>query len=88
MKARRPADLVTVSPSTAVVMTRPWSPASPRILRNTGSAKKAITAVARKLGIILWRIAIGPHVYTPGVTRIPKKVFEGMKQRAARKAAA
>lgn len=59
-----------------------------RILRNTGSAKKAITAVARKLGIVLWRIAIGPHVYMPGVSRMPEKVFEGMKRRAARKAAA
>jgi transposase len=59
-----------------------------RILRNTGSAKKAITAVARKLGIILWRIAIGPHVYMPGVSRIPETVFEGMKRKADRVAAA
>lgn len=59
-----------------------------RMLANTGSEKKAITAVARKLAIILWRIAIGPHPYTPGVSRVPKQVFEGMKRRAAKAATA
>jgi transposase len=34
-----------------------------RLLANTGSAKKAITALARKLGIILWRISVTGESY-------------------------
>jgi len=36
-----------------------------RMLRNTGLAQKAITAVARKLAIILWRLACEVRAYRP-----------------------
>ena len=36
-----------------------------RMLCNTGLAQKAITAVARKLAIILWRLACETRVYRP-----------------------
>jgi transposase len=54
-----------------------------RLVHNTGSGKKAIVALARKLGIILWRIATGALPYCPGVLNVPEAVFEGMKRRAA-----
>ena len=34
-----------------------------RMLRNTGVVQKAITAVARKLAIILWRLALEQRAY-------------------------
>jgi len=49
----------------------------------SGLKQKAITAVARKLGVILWRIALGPRDYCPGLVNIPPGVFEGMKRRQA-----
>lgn len=48
---------------------------------HSGLKQKAITAVARKLGVILWRIALGPRDYCPGLVNIPPGVFEGMKRR-------
>lgn len=48
---------------------------------HSGQKQKAITAVARKLGVILWRIALGPREYCPGLVNIPPGVFEGMKRR-------
>ncbi len=36
-----------------------------RLLRNTGNPKKAITAMAHKLGVILWRITIDQTSYRP-----------------------
>lgn len=53
-----------------------------RYLSNTGSPQKAITALARKLAIVLWSIAKNDEPYCPGVTRIPEKVFEGMKRQS------
>lgn len=38
-----------------------------RLVRNTGSAKKAIVAMARKLGIVLWKISIEQKEYKPRV---------------------
>ena len=35
------------------------------LIRNTGNPKKAITAMAHKLAIILWRITINRTVYSP-----------------------
>lgn len=37
-----------------------------RLVRNTGSAKKAIVGMARRLGILLWRISVSRQVYQPG----------------------
>ena len=39
-----------------------------RLVANTGSAKKAIVAVARRLGIVLWKISIQQREYTPQPT--------------------
>lgn len=39
-----------------------------RYLRNTGNSKKAIVAVARRLGIILWKMMITGKPYTPPET--------------------
>ncbi len=36
-----------------------------RLVGNTGSGKKAIVAMARKLGIVLWRISVQQKEYTP-----------------------
>lgn len=36
-----------------------------RVLSSTGLAQKAITAVARRLGIILWRLLVEKRAYTP-----------------------
>lgn len=36
-----------------------------RLVANTGSAKKAIVAMARRLGIVLWKISIQQRKYTP-----------------------
>lgn len=36
-----------------------------RLLKNTGNPKKAITAIAHKLAIVLWRITIDQTVYQP-----------------------
>jgi len=49
-----------------------------RIVSNTGSGKKAITALTRKLGIILWRIATDSLPYCPGLLNIPDSVAKGM----------
>lgn len=57
-----------------------------RILANTGSSKKAIVALARKLGIVLWRLSIGTTPYCPGILNVPDNVFKGMKQKAKRRA--
>jgi transposase len=35
-----------------------------RLVANTGSAKKAIVAMARKLGIVLWKITVTQTAYT------------------------
>ena len=37
------------------------------VSRNTGSKKKAIVAVARKLSIRLWHLAVNKEVYEPGL---------------------
>ena len=39
-----------------------------RLVGNTGSAKKAIVAMARKLGIVLWRISVSQKEYEPRTT--------------------
>jgi len=39
-----------------------------RLVRNTGSAKKAIVAMARRLGILLWRMSVQQEPYRPQPT--------------------
>ena len=55
-----------------------------RLLANTGSPYKAITALARKLAIILWKMETSKTPYCPGLLNIPAGVFEGMKRKAAK----
>ena len=50
-----------------------------RYLGNSGMKQKAIVALAHKLAVILWRVAIGPLPYLPGLQRVPKAVA-GMQQ--------
>ena len=57
-----------------------------RVLSNTGNGNKAITALARKLAIVMWRIDTTGERYCPGLLHVPPAVFEGMKRRAARAA--
>ena len=45
-----------------------------RYLGNTGMKQKAIVALAHKLAVILWRIALGKLPYVPGLMRVPKAV--------------
>jgi len=40
----------------------------------TASKLKAIVATARKLGIILWHLLLGPLPYVPGLMRVPPAV--------------
>ena len=54
------------------------------LLRNTGNPKKAIVGLARKLGIVLWRMLMNGESYCPGLLNTPRSVFEGMKQKAAK----
>lgn len=53
-----------------------------QLVRNTGSYKKAITGLARKLGIILWRLALDPLPYCRGLMNIPDSVAQGMIRKA------
>lgn len=57
-----------------------------RFLGNTGSSKKANVALARKLAIVLWRMATTGTPYCPGMTRIPPQILEAMKRRESRQA--
>jgi transposase len=50
-----------------------------RYLGNTGMKQKAIVALAHKLAVILWRLAVGALPYLPGLQRVPKTVA-GMAQ--------
>lgn len=44
----------------------PWaSQRFAQLQRQTGSRKKAIVAMARRLGIILWRISLTDQAYQP-----------------------
>ena len=45
-----------------------------RYLGNTGMKQKAIVALAHKLSVILWRIALGELPYVPGLMNVPKAV--------------
>jgi len=56
-----------------------------RLVANTGSAQKAITALARKLAITLWRMETSKTPYCPGLVNVPAGVFEGMKRHAAKR---
>jgi transposase len=55
-----------------------------RLLSNTGEKKKAIVGVARKLGIVLWRMLVSGKPYCPGMVNVPRSVFEGMKRQTAK----
>jgi transposase len=46
---------------------------------NTGNSKKAITGVARKLGILLWRLGVTEEKYVSGKMNVPEGVFKEMK---------
>jgi transposase len=50
-----------------------------RYRANTGEKKKAITALARKLAIILWRLATRAEPYEPGLLNPPESVCGGPK---------
>ena len=36
-----------------------------RLVGNTGSGKKAIVALARRLGVLLWRLSVRGEPYLP-----------------------
>ena len=58
-----------------------------RYLVNSSMKQKAIVALAHKLAVILWRIALGELPYVPGLMRVPKAAA-GLKPPAKRAAKA
>ena len=36
-----------------------------RLVANTGSGKKAVVGMARRLGVLLWRLSVRGEVYRP-----------------------
>lgn len=59
-----------------------------KMLGNTGCSQKAITAVARKLGIILWRMDQSSSPYRPKALEVPTKEVLAEPKRATRQVAA
>ena len=53
-----------------------------RLFGNTGQSKKAIVGVARKLGIVLWKMLVSGQPYCPGKINVPPSEFEGTKRQA------
>jgi hypothetical protein len=45
-----------------------------RYFGKSGIKQKAIVALAHKLGVILWRLVLGPLPYLPGLQNVPKAV--------------
>ena len=59
-----------------------------QLVANTGSSKKAIVAMARQLGVLLWRLSIYGELYE--ITRVDPKVlwaldYHRLRERFARK---
>ena len=59
-----------------------------QLVANTGSSKKAIVAMARRLGVLLWRLSVHGELYE--ITRVDPKVlwaldYHRLRERFARK---